>query len=354
MAHGTARDGCCAADRYHTHHCRRRICYMTSSRQIEIKLAELATYGVKFASFDAAFLAQPTPVDDELHMAASCLAYFKVSSGGVGGAILVRNAQTPRLNAYAGVCCFPSWECPVSLPFLILTFHHPSASLSYAHTRKHAHRSPSAASGPLCPCPSATRSWTAWVTRMRWRRRCRRRGRTLWQVRRVAGWVALLLGNMGFGKEGISNDERASLCKGVRAGVGRALCTSVGRCSQGTQLIASTFVTNCLLHSCPPAAGGAPAPGGPAAVVRRAAAAAARGAGGTAQPRGRGAPAPVMGGLRSALAYAGRGMRCSGSTAVLRFGCLGFVPRAAASWESATAVLRRWPPTGHGCRRRHC
>eukprot|EP00198_Chlamydomonas_reinhardtii_P008459 XP_001697796.1 dynamin-related GTPase [Chlamydomonas reinhardtii] len=83
-------------------------------QQIEIKLAELATYGVKFASFDAAFLAQPTPVDDELHMAASCLAYFKVSSGGVGGAILVRNAQTPRLNAYAGVCCFPSWECPVA------------------------------------------------------------------------------------------------------------------------------------------------------------------------------------------------------------------------------------------------
>ncbi len=46
--------------------------------QVQQLLKELGTYGIEFRSYDAAFLAQPTPVDDELHMAASCLAYFKV------------------------------------------------------------------------------------------------------------------------------------------------------------------------------------------------------------------------------------------------------------------------------------
>ncbi|PNW83655.1 hypothetical protein CHLRE_05g238290v5 [Chlamydomonas reinhardtii] len=50
-----------------------------SKYQVQNLLNQLAGYGVKFTSYDAAFLAQPTPVDDELHMAASCLAYFKVA-----------------------------------------------------------------------------------------------------------------------------------------------------------------------------------------------------------------------------------------------------------------------------------
>ncbi|KAG2440609.1 hypothetical protein HYH02_010188 [Chlamydomonas schloesseri] len=47
--------------------------------QVQGLLSELATYGIQFRSYESAFLAQPTPVDDELHMAASCLAYFKVA-----------------------------------------------------------------------------------------------------------------------------------------------------------------------------------------------------------------------------------------------------------------------------------
>nr|BAF46281.1 dynamin related protein [Chlamydomonas reinhardtii] len=42
-------------------------------------LSELSRHGVHFADFDAAFMAQHTAVDDELYMAASCLAYFKVA-----------------------------------------------------------------------------------------------------------------------------------------------------------------------------------------------------------------------------------------------------------------------------------
>ncbi len=34
--------------------------------------------GVSFANFEELFMAQRTPVDDELHMMAACLAYFKV------------------------------------------------------------------------------------------------------------------------------------------------------------------------------------------------------------------------------------------------------------------------------------
>ncbi|KAG2422243.1 hypothetical protein HXX76_016195 [Chlamydomonas incerta] len=47
--------------------------------RVQNLLGQLSSYGINFRSYESAFLAQPTPVDDELHMAASCLAYFKVA-----------------------------------------------------------------------------------------------------------------------------------------------------------------------------------------------------------------------------------------------------------------------------------
>ncbi|KAG2432195.1 hypothetical protein HXX76_009115 [Chlamydomonas incerta] len=47
--------------------------------EVDALVSQLASYGARFPSFECAFLAQPTPVDDELHMAAACLAYFKVA-----------------------------------------------------------------------------------------------------------------------------------------------------------------------------------------------------------------------------------------------------------------------------------
>lgn len=46
--------------------------------QVHELLGKLASHGAVFNSYDEVFLAQPTPVDDELHMMAACLAYFKV------------------------------------------------------------------------------------------------------------------------------------------------------------------------------------------------------------------------------------------------------------------------------------
>ncbi|PNH03187.1 Interferon-induced GTP-binding protein Mx1 [Tetrabaena socialis] len=42
-------------------------------------LSQLAGYGFSFKTPDALFMAQPTDADDELHMMAACLAYFKVA-----------------------------------------------------------------------------------------------------------------------------------------------------------------------------------------------------------------------------------------------------------------------------------
>ncbi|KAG2422241.1 hypothetical protein HXX76_016193 [Chlamydomonas incerta] len=50
-----------------------------SKHAVQNLLGQLSSYGINFRSYESAFLAQPTPVDDELHMAASCLAYFKVA-----------------------------------------------------------------------------------------------------------------------------------------------------------------------------------------------------------------------------------------------------------------------------------
>ncbi|KAG2440608.1 hypothetical protein HYH02_010187 [Chlamydomonas schloesseri] len=47
--------------------------------EVQSLLGQLAGYGLPFTSYESAFLALPTPVDDDLKMAASCLAYFKVA-----------------------------------------------------------------------------------------------------------------------------------------------------------------------------------------------------------------------------------------------------------------------------------
>ncbi|KAG2429695.1 hypothetical protein HYH02_013953 [Chlamydomonas schloesseri] len=71
--------------------------------EVESLLSQLTSYGARFATFDAAFLAQPTPVDGELLMAASCLAYFKVAFKRVQDAVplTIRDALLGRLGSRA-------------------------------------------------------------------------------------------------------------------------------------------------------------------------------------------------------------------------------------------------------------
>ncbi|KAG2424261.1 hypothetical protein HXX76_014642 [Chlamydomonas incerta] len=63
---------------------------------------------------DDAFLAQPTPVDDELHMAASCLAYFKVAFGRVQDMVpmAIRGTLLDRLGSQDEVVAAMQREVP--------------------------------------------------------------------------------------------------------------------------------------------------------------------------------------------------------------------------------------------------
>ncbi len=57
-------------------------CHDCIVQKLEEALRLLKDYGgVSFGSFEEVFMAQRTPVDDELHMMAACLAYFKVCTG---------------------------------------------------------------------------------------------------------------------------------------------------------------------------------------------------------------------------------------------------------------------------------
>ncbi len=59
------------------------------SQKLEEALRLLKDYGdLSFASTEELFMAQCTPAEDELHMMAVCLAYFKVCIN--GGRVLAR------------------------------------------------------------------------------------------------------------------------------------------------------------------------------------------------------------------------------------------------------------------------
>ncbi|KAG2488600.1 hypothetical protein HYH03_012919 [Edaphochlamys debaryana] len=76
-----------------------------NTQQVQALLSSLAAYGFKFSSPDDLFMAQPTPVDDELHAMAACLAYFKVAFKRVqdGVPLHIRRFLLRRLGSREGL-----------------------------------------------------------------------------------------------------------------------------------------------------------------------------------------------------------------------------------------------------------
>lgn len=68
-------------------------------------ISELAAIGIKFKKLSDIYLAQPTPVDDELQMMAACLAYHKVVAHFATGLLRFLAFKSRRASVLVHAVC---------------------------------------------------------------------------------------------------------------------------------------------------------------------------------------------------------------------------------------------------------